>query len=439
MNITPKTVKRTLKKTVKEISSNPQSFAKNPEKDFIRRRKLPADKMMYSVLSMSSKDLKCELMEFFDMNKNMPTVSAFVQQRNKISVTAFETLFHKFTESFPQQKLYKGYRLLAVDGSDLHTPTNPQEDRCYYPGTNGQKPYNLMHLNAMYDLLNNIYVDAVVQSSRDGNENRAFVSMVDRDTSHLPTIYIADRGYEAYNNLAHVQENGRNFLIRVKDLKRFGIVSGLDLPETEEFDVSLSLFLTRKQTKDIKQNTSFKFVPHNVNFAYLPFSCRKNIPVIPYQLNVRLVRIKLDNDKYEMLITNLKPEEFSSSDLKQLYSMRWGIETSFRSLKYTLGLLCFHSKKVEYILQEIFAKLTMYNFTELITSHVVIKQKYRKLTYKINFSASVHICRNFLLKNISPPEIEALISKYVVPIRQSVSNPRKLSRKTAVCFLYRVA
>lgn len=151
------------------------------------------------------------------------------------------------------------------------------------------------------------------------------------------------------------------------------------------------------------------------------------------------MRIKLDNDKYEMLITNLKPEEFSPSDLKQLYSMRWGIENSFRSLKYTLGLLCFHSKKVEYILQEIFAKLTMYNFTELITSHVVIKQKYRKLSYKINFSASVHICRIFLLKNISPPEIEALISKYVVPIRQSVSNPRKLSRKTAVCFLYRVA
>lgn len=72
------------------------------------------------------------------MDKNMPTVSAFVQQRNKISVTAFETLLHKFTESFPQQKLYKGYRLLAVDGSDLHTPTNPQEDRCYYPGTNGK-------------------------------------------------------------------------------------------------------------------------------------------------------------------------------------------------------------------------------------------------------------------------------------------------------------
>ena len=439
MNITPKIVKRTLKRTVREISNNPQNFTKNPEKDFCRKRKLPFEKMMYSILSMSGKDLKCELMDFFELDKELPTVSAFVQQRNKISKTAFETLFHQFTNSFPQQKLYKGYRLIAVDGSDLHTPTNPQEKSCYYPGTNGQRPYNLMHLNAMYDLLNNIYVDAVVQGSRDGNENRAFVSMVDRDNSPLPTIYIADRGYEAYNNLAHIQENGKKFLIRVKDLKSSGIISSLSLPTTDEFDEIFNLNLTRKQTKETKQNDNFKFIPTNVNFDYLPPCSKIKSPVITYHLSFRLVRIKIDNDKYEVLVTNLKPEEFSSSDLKDLYSMRWDIETSFRSLKYTLGLLFFHSKKAEYILQEIFAKLTMYNFTELITSHVVIKQKGSKLSYKINFSASVHICRKFLLRNISPPEIEALISKFLVPIKNNINNPRKISTKTAVCFLYRVA
>ena len=439
MNITPKIVKRTLKKTVKEISYNPQVFAKNPEKDFSRKRKLTAEKMMYSILSMSGKDLKCELLEFFKLDKNTPTVSAFVQQRNKISVAAFETLFHKFTSAFPQQKLYRGYRLLAVDGSDLHTPTNKEETECYYPGTNGQKPYNLLHLNAVYDLMNNIYVDAFMQGSKLWNEHKAFVTMVDRDTSDLPTVYIADRGYESYNNIAHIQEKNKNFLIRVKDLKSNGIVSSLTLPNTDEFDEVFTLNLTRKQTQESKQNPKLKYLPHNVNFDYLSSSCKNDKTIVSYQLRFRLVRIKIDDDKYEVLITNLKSEEFSSSDLKQLYSMRWGIETSFRSLKYTLGLLCFHSKKVEYILQEIFAKLTMYNFTELITSHVVIKQKNRKLSYKINFSASVHICRNFLLKNISPHEIEALISKYVVPIRHSDSNPRKPSRKTAVCFLYRVA
>lgn len=439
MTITPKLVKRTLKRTVNEISSKHQGYVSNPKKDFCRNRKLPFKKMIYSILAMSSKDLKCEIMDFFDMDKDIPTVSAFVQQRSKISANAFETLFRQFTSSFDKMKLYKGYRLIAVDGSDLHTPTNSQEEACYYPSVNGQKPYNLMHLNAMYDLMNDIYTDAIVKPSRESNENRAFVTMVDRDFSTTPTIYIADRGYESYNNLAHIQERNQFFLIRVKDLKRNGIVSGFSLPETEEFDEYFSLYLTRKQTNAIKENPKFKFLPHHSNFDFLPTSCKKNVEVIPYLLKFRLVRVKLSNGKFELLITNLKSEEFSSSDLKDLYSMRWGIETSFRSLKYTFGLLFFHSKKAECILQEVFAKLTMYNFTQLITSHVVVKQKRRKLAYKINFSASVHICRNFLLKNISPLEVEALILKFLVPVKPHLNNPRKMSTKAAVCFLYRVA
>lgn len=95
--------------------------------------------------------------------------------------------------------------------------------------------------------------------------------------------------------------------------------------------------------------------------------------------------------------------------------------------------------EVNTILQEIFTKLTMYNFTELITSHVIIRQKSRKLSYKINFSASVHICRNFLLKNISPPKIETLISRFLIHVKNNICNPRKISTKTAVCLLYRVA
>lgn len=439
MEYTPKYIRKILKKTVSEISSNPQVFSNNPEKDFSRTRKLPFEKVVNFVLSMSCKDLKCELMDIFNYNRDIPTVSAFVQQRNKISSNAFETLFKNFTSSFTKQQLYKGWRLLAVDGSDLHTPTNQKETNSFYSGTNGQKPYNLMHLNALYDIMNNLYVDAIVQPSHNANEHKAFVSMIDRDISAHPTIYIADRGYESYNNLAHIQEKGQFFLIRIKDTTGNGISSGLTLPQTNEVDISVVLNLTRKQTNKTKKDKNLKFVPHNSNFDYLPTHCKKAIPVKPYSLSLRLVRIKISQDKYELLITNLKPEDFSSSNLKELYSMRWGIETSFRTLKYTLGLVYFHSKKEEYITQEIFAKLTMYNFTELITSHVVIRQNNRKHPCKVNFSASVHICRSFFLDNIPSSLVEALIPKYVVPIRQCISNPRKMNSKTAVCFLYRVA
>ena len=51
-------------------------------------------------------------------------------------------------------------------------------------------------------------------------------------------IVTADRGYESYNNMAHIQEKGWFYLIRVKDFGKYktGILHGLDLPDTEEFD-----------------------------------------------------------------------------------------------------------------------------------------------------------------------------------------------------------
>lgn len=440
MKLTPKNIKRTLKKLINELSMRPDLFAKNAGKDFSRNRKLPFKKVVYAILSMAGKSLSNELMEYFGINSNLPTVSAFVQQRSKIKSSSFEMLFRSFNNTCKEQKLFKGYRLLAVDGSDLHTPTNKNEQDSYYAGTNGQKPYNLLHLNAMYDLMTNCYVDALIQGSLSANEYRAFCSMIDRDISDYPTIYIADRGYESYNNLAHVQEKGQYFLIRIKDSMKNGIASAIDLPSDEEFDVSLDMNLTRKQTNAAKADKNLKYLPHNVNFDYLPSHCKYGAPLKPYTIHCRFVRVKITEDTYELLLTNLKPEEFSPSDLKQLYSMRWGIETSFRSLKYTLGLLFFHSKKTEYIIQEIFAKLIMYNFAELIISHIVIKQKKRKHNYKVNFSTSIHICRKFLLKNISPLDIEALISSYILPIRFGFSNVRDLPRtKKATSFVYRVS
>ena len=77
-----------------------------------------------------------------------------------------------------------------------------------------------------------------------------------------------------------------------------------------------------------------------------------------YQLPFRILKIKLSNETYETIITNLSAEDFPLEEVKRLYSMRWGIETSFRDLKYPLGLLN----------QEIYVHLMLYNFVSLIMS-----------------------------------------------------------------------
>ena len=167
-------------------------------------------------------------------------------------------------------------------------------------------------------------------------------------------------------------------------------------------------------------------------------SLKKAIPMQPYYLSFRVVRFKLTEDSYEVLLTNLSEDEFSVVDLKELYAMRWGIETSFRDLKYSLALSYFHSKKTENIPQEVFARLTMHNFAELITSHVVVKQKSRKHLYKINFAAAVHICRNFFLKNISPSDVKALLLMHLLPVRHWSANLRRGSPRAAPSFTYRI-
>ena len=392
---------------------------------------------------MEGGNLTNELLKRFGCHVDVVSASAFVQQRSKILPEAFETLFRLFVEQTAGGHLYNGYRLFAVDGSDIQIPTNPQDTESYFPGSNGQRPYNLLHLNAMYDLLQRTYVDAIVQKRHRYDECRSLVDMVDRSSVKQPAIIIADRGYESYNVLAHIQEKGWYFVIRVKDSSSSGLAAGLDIPHMEVFDFPVELSLTRKQTNEVKQlceqRNRYKYISYNSTFDYLPAKSRKRLPAVFYQLSFRVVRFPIAENSFETVVTNLPVNLFPPSELKKLYAMRWGIETSFRELKYTVGLLHFHAKKTEHILQEIFARLTMYNFSELITSHAIIQKQNRKYTYKTNFSVAVHICRQFFLGNVSPPDVEALIARHVSPIRPGRSRPRILSAKNAVSFIYRVA
>ena len=331
--------------------------------------------------------------------------------------------------------------ILAVDGSDIQIATNPNDPDSYFPGTNGQKGYNLLHLNALYEINHQVYVNSIIQKAKDKNEHKALQEMVD-NSSISKALVIADRGYESYNNLAHIQEKGWFYLIRIKD-GMHGIKQGLILPDESEFDVDFTLKLTRKQTKETKElfkdRNHYRFVPANATFDYLPVKNRKSDPTKFYELKFRIVRFPLSEDKFETIITNLDVDTYPMLKIKELYASRWGIETSFRDLKYTIGMLNFHSKKVMCIQQEIYAHMIMYNFVQMITSHVVITKKQRKHTYKANFSVATHICRLFYREKTTSPNLETIIAKNLIPIRSDRHRERKLKVQTFHGFLYRVA
>ena len=426
-------IKQKLIHTIKEMSRHPKDFVQNPKKDFTRHRKLSFECMMNFILAMNGNSLYTELMTYFNYDIKTASTSAFIQQRSKIRPDAFKYLFQQFTASYDNYKSFKGYRLLAVDGSTFNIAHNPNDEKTYIKSSTAKKGYNSLHLNALYDLMNRLYIDAQIQPIRELNERQALIEMVGNSPLKDPVILVADRGYESYNTFAHLEEKGWNYVIRVKDIKSKSIVSSLDLPDSDEFDTTIHLTLTRKQTNEVKSNPHhYKFLPNNARFDHFDLKETQF-----YKLSFRVVRFKLTEDTYETLITNLEPDEFSKEALKEIYAMRWGIETSFRELKYAIGLINLHAKKPTFIEQEIFAKLTMYNFCEMITLNVVLVKKERKHDYQVNFTVAIHICCQFFKSSKIP--VEELIQKNILPIRKGRRDERKTKVKPSVSFTYRVA
>lgn len=415
---------------IESVSANISKFVRNPEKDFTRKNKLPFTEMIRLILSLGGGTLNSELLDYYKYNPNVATASAFVQQRAKILPEAFNFLFRSFTDSL-DVKLYGNYRLFAVDGSDANLSQNPDDYATFIKREKDTKGCNLLHLNALYDLISKLYVDFNTQPKREADENRAFVEMVDKSTIKEQVILTADRGYESYNNLAHIAQKGWKFLIRVK-LGGKGILSSLKIPD-DAFDIDINLQFTRNRDK-AKSNHLLKLLANNTVFDYLlPDSDDV------YTLSFRAVRFQLPNGEYEAVLTNLNRDEFRPGQLMELYHMRWGIETSFRDLKHTIGLAFPHSKKSDSILQEIAARLTLYNFCEAIVTNAVIKQKETKYIYEIDFTTAVKVCRKFLRDIVKSGVVEILIKKYLHPVKDNRSFSRCTSNAKWTNFWYRIS
>ena len=145
----------------------------------------------------------------------------------------------------------------------------------------------------------------------------------------------------------------------------------------------------------------------------------------------------------ECIVTNLPRNEFPIERIKTLYYSRWGIESSFRKLKYTIGLSNFHSYKSEYIKQEIWAKLIAYNITETMINHTVLETKNTKHEYKVNFTVAAHICRAFLRPNTEKDQYDVmlLLQKELIPVRTERKYPRLQTAhfRKPKYFIYRAA
>lgn len=265
----------------------------------------------------------------------------------------------------------------------------------------------------------------MVQPVRKKNEFRALCTLIDRHQT-VPGIvpsFIADRGFHSFNVFAHATEHHFHCMIRAADIKMQRIL-GNDFPAQDCFDVQVNGILTRSNSKKKRRHPEleeqYRFICKNVAFDYIDSDKTTEYPIA-----LRILRFRISEDGYENIITNLSPEEFSVDEIKYLYHLRWGIETSFRELKHVLGASNFHSKQRRFIEMELWARLLLYNFCSIVTGQVIINRKGRKHQLQVNYSVAYKACHYFLRlqRGESPPDIEGLTARNTLPIRPDEPMP----------------
>ena len=433
MNTYANLLKNKIMKIIEQMSLEHQLYSLVGRHAFIRNRKWDFQTLVKFILMCGSNSLGYEISEFFGYEQDFPSVSAFVQQRQKLHYSALEDLFHQFTDSsICTPKLYKNYRLMAIDGSTLTFAFNPSEQNRLRTDH-----VSVLHLNSLFDLSNKCFINVVVDHGEAVDECGAACKLVDQTVDTYPVIFVADRGYESYNLMAHIEEKLFDYVIRVKDANNHCMVSGLKLPKDTEYDITKTVVITRRSTGPAFINRKkYKYLTKSTRFDFV-----KDSKSPDYELTIRFVRFKLPDGSYEVLATSLSEDLFTVNDLKEIYARRWGIETGFRELKYIMGLSAFHSKQENSVLQEVFARLIMYNFSMFIAMRICPKEKDRRYELQVNFTQAAKICLNFFrYRGKEPPyDIETTIERFLLPIRPHRRYQHKAVSTTVVSFNYRLA
>lgn len=416
-------LKEAFHSALENVSSRISSFVYKSGRDFSRTRKISSSMLMSFLVSQGSSNTCCETLDFFRLSPDAPSASALNQQKAKLKPEAMEELFTQFNLAASSISPVGGrdkFRCIAVDGSTVSFFCRPSKDTKAYFVSSGHsaKGFFSIHINAFYDLGTNTYSDILLQPVHDKDEFSAFCSLVGSHTS-LPgvsDIFIGDRGYCSYNNMAHVIEKKQYFLFRTKDIHGKGLAGNFDYPDSDSFDVTVHVTLTRSHKKSIviREGTYRRFVGVGTAFDFVKYGSTDT-----YELSFRVIRFPLSENSFECVVTNLPSEEFPPERIKQLYNRRWAIESSFRKLKYTIGLSNFHSRKPESIKLEIWAKLIAYNATEWLIGHAVVEKHDTKYPYKVNFTKAAHLCRIYLrlTMGIDSVDVMPLLLKELIPVR----------------------
>lgn len=157
-----------------------------------------------------------------------------------------------------------------------------------------------------------------------------------------------------------------------------------------------------KERESMKSNDEEK----NIEYTYARLNKIKKLNNAMYEkikdkkgITLRITKIRIDNKKEEYLISNLSKEDFTEEDLKEIYEKRWKIESSYNSIKNKLKIESFSGNLPQFIYQDIYAQIVVYNqIQDMLNTGRKIKKTLKGKEYKINEGKAIGLFKEKYIK-----------------------------------------
>jgi len=396
-------------------------IAKNNDKKFTRKRKMTMKDMILFILNNKGKTLTLELNEYMKKNnKEEITKQAFSKQRQNLNPEIFKVLNEEYVKLIYEEReieTYKGYIVLAVDGSMLEMP-NAKELKEYYGLQEGQKG-SVGRVRGrclgIYDVLNKIMaitrIDPYNYSEKKQIEDE--LEEIKRIYGDKKIIIVCDRFYFGISFIHKLDKIGFKYLIRMRNnhykKEKIEIASNDEILDLKIRTNSIWYAETEEEKEELKKLKSVK---------------------------TRIIKTIIPSGEEEHLSTNISKEELSEKEAKELYYGRWEIEKAFDVIKNKIKIENFSSHKVIGVEQDFYAQMFLYNILEDVKTDAgkINKKEGMKYEYKVNMNIMVGMFREELIAIVGSSSIKRVIKmnmffkkikKHIVPIKPGRNYPRK--------------
>jgi Transposase DDE domain len=357
------------------------------------------------MLNFTKKSLQLELDNFVNLVKGAETritKQAFSEARQKVSPEAFKILFREIVKQYYELNdfnKYRGYRLLAIDGSTIELQNTEELRNAYGYAENKTVKIARARVSALYDPENHLLVNAIIARYETDENNLAYQHLEKLlQYGSKNDLILFDRGYPSKELIAILNRSKINFVMRVS-------------------------------SQFIKEVNQVKSPDEIVEFHYKSQTYR-----------IRVLKFILSSGIEEILVTSLLDPEFSLDDFKTLYFKRWGIETKYDELKHKLQLENFTGEMPIAIEQDFYASMYLSNMAALakMDSDEEIQEQNEEKNLKYEYQTNTNILigklkGNMVLAILAPTNrkrsqimnrIYKELIRNAIPIRPGRTFPR---------------